>query len=87
MYDVQNSDGQAASAFKRGHYALINLLHRPIPNLTYGVEAQYGKRQNKGDGQIDPALSPSGELVESFDDFRIQFSVKFTFGTKLGGES
>ncbi len=51
MYHIDNSDGQAASAFKTGHYALANLLHHPAPNVTYGLEAQYGKRVNKGDGQ------------------------------------
>jgi len=88
MYNVDNSDGQSASAFKRGHYALINLLHRPIPNLTYGLEAQYGKRQNKGDGQTEGFGGTIGvKNIESFDDFRIQFSVKFAFGAKIGGES
>ncbi len=82
MYDVGNSAGQAADAMKRGHYALANLLHHPTSNLTYGLEAQYGKRQNKGDGQI-----VGGNLIESFDDFRVQFSIKFAFGAKLGGES
>ena len=84
MYSVDNSSGQTASAFKRGDYALANLLYHPLPNLMYGVELQYGKRQNKGDGQTDTV---SGEVIESFDDIRVQFSIKYTFGTRIGGDS
>jgi len=84
MYTIDNSSGQTASAFKHGDYALANLLYHPLPNLMYGVELQYGKRTNKGDGQTD---SVSGESIESFDDFRIQFSIKYTFGATFGGKS
>ncbi|MDF7826137.1 DcaP family trimeric outer membrane transporter [Pontiellaceae bacterium B12227] len=90
MYNVDNSSAQTPSAFKTGHYALANVLHHPTPNLTYGLELQYGKRQNKGDGQMfdfdDDATTPD-VLIESFDDIRIQFSVKFAFGATLGGDS
>jgi hypothetical protein len=84
MYSVDNSSAQTASAFKRGHYALANLLYHPLPNLLYGIELQYGKRQNKGDGQTD-TVDGALRNIESFDDFRIQFSVKYTFGAHLGG--
>lgn len=90
MYNVDNSAAQSASAFKTGHYALANLLHHPTPNLTYGLELQYGKRTNKGDGQTEDfgdATTPNIQTVESFDDIRIQFSVKFSFGARLTGES
>jgi hypothetical protein len=64
------------------------VLHHPIPNLTYGLELQYGKRTNKGDGQTEDVDGDgTDELIESFDDFRIQFSVKFTFGASLGGDA
>lgn len=84
MYSVNNSSGQTASAFKHGDYALANLLYHPLPNLMYGVELQYGKRTNKGDGQTD---SVSVESIESFDDIRVQFSIKYTFGATIGSES
>jgi hypothetical protein len=84
MIDVENSAGQTASAFDRGHYALANLLYHPTENLTCGVELQYGKRQNKGDGQIDD-IDGANRLVESSDDFRVQFSVKYSFGARVGG--
>ncbi|VGO17880.1 hypothetical protein PDESU_06482 [Pontiella desulfatans] len=84
MYNIDNSSAQTASAFKTGHYALANVLHHPTPNLTYGLELQYGKRENKGDGQMEDVDGDgTAELIESFDDIRIQFSVKFAFGTSL----
>jgi len=86
MYSIDNSSGQTASAFKRGDYALANVLYHLLPNLMYGVELQYGKRQNKGDGQTD-TVDGSLRNIESFDDIRIQFSIKYTFGTRIGGES
>ena len=85
MYHVDNSAGQSASAFKHGDYALANLLYHPLPNLMYGVELQYGKRQNKGDGQTEDFGGTIGvKNIESFDDIRIQFSIKYTFGITLG---
>ena len=86
MYSIDNSSGQTASAFKRGDYALANLLYYPIPNLMYGVELQYGKRTNKGDGQTD-TVDGTLRNIESFDDVRVQFSIKYTFGINIGGES
>jgi len=53
----------------------------PTPNVTY---VQYGKRTNKGDGQLaDIEGDGTDELIESFDDIRLQYSVKFTFGATL----
>ena len=64
--DIDNSDAQSASAFKRGHYALVNLLRTPVPNVMYGVELQWGRRENNTDG------------FES-DIFKVQFSFKYNF--------
>src|SRR5262249_7053557 len=60
--DIDNSDGQSANAFKRGHYALANLLYYPTSSVFLGPEIQYGKRENFKDGFTS-------------NDFRIQFSV------------
>lgn len=88
MYNIDNTSQQTPSAMKTGHYALLNLLHHPTPNVTYGLECQYGKRKNKGDGQTEDFGGTIGtQTVESFDDFRVQFSVKFTFGATLNGDS
>ena len=72
MLDIDNSDGQAPSAFKRGSYGIINLLSTPVPGVTYGAELQYGKRENNSDGF-------------SSDDVRIQFSFKYNFKHQMGG--
>jgi hypothetical protein len=73
MLDIANSDAQAPSAFHRGHYFLANLLYHPLPDLFAGGEIQWGKRQNFSDGF-------------SSDDFRIQFSVKYSFKFTVGGK-
>jgi len=82
MIDIDNSAAQAPSAFQQGRYALVNLLNHSVENLMWGVEAQWGERQNNGDGSIDPTL---GELIESFDDLRFQVSLKYSFGHSWGG--
>ena len=81
LVDIDNSAGQTAAAFRRGQYALANLLYHPVKNITWGGELQWAKRENKGDGQVDPILN---ELIESSDDFRIQFSFKYNFGKTFG---
>jgi len=73
LLDIANSDAQAPSAFHRGHYFLANLLYHPLPDLFAGGEIQWGKRQNFSDGF-------------SSDDFRIQFSVKYSFKFTVGGK-
>ncbi len=73
MIDIDNSDGQEASAFKKGQYALGNLLHHPTPNFFLGGEIQWGKRENNSDGW-------------SADDLRFQFSAKYSFSYGLGGQ-
>ena len=66
MQSITNSDGQSASAFKSGHYALANLLYYPAENAMMGVELQYGKRENYMDD-----WNP--------DIFKVQFSFKYNF--------
>jgi hypothetical protein len=50
IIDIDNSDGQAPDAFKKGQYALVNLLYTPVKNATMGVEFQWGSRDNFSDG-------------------------------------
>ena len=73
MLDIDNSDGQTPDAFKKGQYALANLLYYPAPNVFLGPEVQWGKRENFRDGFTS-------------DDFRIQFSAKYNFKLSLGGK-
>ena len=73
MLDIDNTNGQAASAFKKGQYALANLLYYPVAGVFLGPEIQWGKRENFKDGF-------------SSDDVRIQFSAKYNFKLSLGGK-
>lgn len=84
MIDIQNSAGQTPSAFQRGHYALANIMMHPMEQLMYGFEFQYGKRQNNGDGQSD-TVDGASRHIESSDDLRLQFSIKYSFGARVGG--
>ena len=70
--DIDNTDGQAANAFKSGQYALGNLLYTPVPNVMLGAEFQWGRRENFSDGF-------------SSDGVKLQFSFKYNFSYKLGG--
>jgi len=69
---IQNATGQADSSFKRGDYALANIMFYPVKNLMFGPELQWGKRTNFRD-------------KFSSDDLRVQFSVKYNFGHQWGG--
>jgi hypothetical protein len=70
MVDIENSDAQSANAFRRGHYAVGNLLYYPVPNVMAGIEVQWGKRENFDDGFTS-------------DDLKIQFSAKYNFSKFL----
>ena len=70
--DNDNTDAQAPDAFKVGHYALGNVLYTPVPNVMFGGELQWGRRENFSDGF-------------SSDGFKVQFSFKYNFSWKLGG--
>jgi len=73
MVDIDNSDAQADNAFKKGQYALANILYHPTPDVFLGPEIQWGKRENFRDGLTS-------------DDVRIQFSAKYNFKLSLGGK-
>lgn len=70
MLNIENSDGQAPDAFRRGHYGIANLLYYPVDNVTLGGEFQWGRRENFLDGF-------------GVNDFRIQFSFKYNFSKVL----
>jgi hypothetical protein len=70
--DNDNTEAQAADAFKTAHYALGNLLYYPAPNVMVGGELQWGRRENFSDG------------FQS-DGLKVQFSFKYNFSWKLGG--
>lgn len=66
MLNISNSDGQAPNAFRRGHYALGNLLFYPVDRVMVGGEFQWGRRENFSDGW-------------SVNDYRMQFSFRYNF--------
>jgi hypothetical protein len=70
--DIDNSSGQAPSAFKSGQYALLNFLHYPVPDVMIGGEFQWGMRENNSDGFTS-------------DDFRVQVSFRYSFSQTIGG--
>ena len=70
--DIDNTDAQAPSAFRVGQYALGNLLYSPVPNVMFGGEFQWGRRENFSDGFHS-------------DGVKLQFSFKYNFSHKLGG--
>jgi hypothetical protein len=67
--DQQNTNFQDASAMDKIRYASANLLYYPAENLMTGVEVLWGDRTDNG--------GASGDAT------RIQFSFKYSFGTKL----
>ena len=72
LVSADNSEGQTDDAFKRGHYALANLLHYPAKNVMVGGELQWAERENK-------STDFKGE------DFRVQFSARYNFAHTFGG--
>ena len=72
LQDIDNSDGQAPDAFKRGHYMLGNVWYYPVTNVGLGGELQWGRRENFSDGFHS-------------DGVKLQFSFKYNFSQKFGG--
>ena len=72
MTDIDNTDAQSPDAYRRGHYALGNVLYSPVPNVMVGGELQWGRRENYSDGFHS-------------DGVKIQFSFKYNFSAKIGG--
>ena len=73
MVNIKNSDGQLVDAFHNGQYATVNLLWTPVTNVMMGGEFQYGFRKNVADGW-------------TFNDYRLEFSFKFSFSQHIGGK-
>jgi hypothetical protein len=73
LVDIDNSSGQSPDAYKRGQYALVNLLHTPTRNVMMGGELQWADRENNSDGFKS-------------SDVRLQFSFKYSFNVSVGGQ-
>lgn len=70
LVNIDNSDAQAPNAFKKGQYAIGNLMYYPVKNVMMGVEYQFGDRQNFTDG-FSSSIS------------KIQASFKFSFSESM----
>lgn len=68
--NIHNSEGQTPDAFRFGQYALVNLLYYPVKPVMMGGEFQWGARANNSDGY-------------HYNDYRIQFSFKYSFSFTL----
>jgi len=68
--EMDNSNGQLPSAFRRGKYASGNLLFFPVPNVMVGGEVIWGKRTN---------------FLDRFssEDVHVQFSFKYNFNKEF----
>lgn len=80
-YSIMNNtttDAQLATAYKTGQYASVNVLYSPVDNLVLGPEFQWGKRQNN-DFAGDPVFDLPAAKGNSGEDFKIQFSVRYSF--------
>jgi hypothetical protein len=51
----------------------VNLLYYPVKNVMAGLEFQWGHRDNFSDGFSVP-------------DYRLQFSARYNFNFRLGGD-
>ncbi|HKU54516.1 MAG TPA: DcaP family trimeric outer membrane transporter [Rhizomicrobium sp.] len=69
MTQVDNTNLQSGSAYRRGEYASINLIFTPVKGVTLGGEFLWGKRSDF-DGS-------------SGNDPRIQLSARYDFSTPL----
>jgi hypothetical protein len=65
---VDNTNFQDPTAFRKGEYALVNILWTPADPVLTGLELQWGKRTDN-DG-------------EKGTDFRAQYSFKWAFSSK-----
>ena len=67
MIDLDTSDGQGPTEFKKGQIAQINLLYFPVDQVMMGTEFIWGEREDI-DGNVG-------------SDYRVQFSLKLNFDT------
>ena len=71
--DITNSNGQNPEDFKKGNYAIANLMYYPVKNAMMGVEFQWGDRHNFSDGW-------------STSISKVQFSFKYNFSQVFYGK-
>ncbi len=70
MMDFDLAESSDSSSFKKGGYAIANVMFYPAKDVMWGVEYQYGSRENFKDGW-------------SYNASKVQVSFKYNFGTAL----
>ncbi len=70
---IDNSDGQLPDAFRIGQYGSVNVTNYPTDKIMMGAEFQWGYRHDF----TDPFR---------FNDYRLQFSFKYSYSRKFGGK-
>lgn len=78
IMDNNTTDAQLSTAYKTGQYASVNLLYSPVDNLILGPEFQWGMRKNN-DFAGDPIFNLPAAKGNTGEDFKIQFSVRYSF--------
>lgn len=78
MMDNTTTEAQLSTAYKTGQYASINLLYSPIENMILGPELQWGQRKNN-DFAGDPVFNLPAAKGNTGEDFKIQFSLRYSF--------
>ena len=71
MLTIQNSDLQAADAFRKGQYGLINFRYYAVPKIMIGAEYQFGRRDNFKDD-----FHSTGNKIQLL--FEYNFQERFT---------
>lgn len=68
--EIDLDESSDSTTFKRGTYALANVMFYPVPAVMWGVELQYGGRDNFKDDW-------------SYSAARVQVTFKYNFGTAI----
>ncbi len=72
---------QLNTSFRSGSYATAGVFYQPFTSMKFGLEYQYGKRQN-ADFKGDPSFNLPAETGNSYSANQFQFLVNYVFSTK-----
>lgn len=78
----QTFDSQLNTAFESGNYFTFGFIHKPISNVSLGLEYQYASRQNT-DFIGAPELGLGPALGNSFAVHKLQAMFVYRFSSKL----
>jgi len=73
LVDIDNSDGQTDSAFKKGQYALANVMYYPVKGVMLGPEIQWASARTSGTASR-PTTSGSSSRPSTTSVYRSEAS-------------